>query len=392
MAKPNFLDCIDGLLGHISWVKLAEFVPFLAAQHRSTMRKLEECKQRYKDLVSAAHQQGLSETQLMRAAVASSSACASISNTPDAEATRLKLLVEYVRADKQRIALMQLQQNATALSVALPGNEGRALHARGQDNTRREKLAKKLGELMTKLQLAEPLQPGSPDYQAGLAALRDEELQSLQAEIEKHVSALAVIKHERLQQGAASSITRSQRKSLQNRRKRVRQLVAVMHSWQQLQAPSSSVVQQLPREWTDTEVAKLFQGEYPWRQAAAGAPGPVAAVLAERFRDVCAEEARTIEELVMQRFERARTKQYLLHMRDLCRQAGLARQLAADQLDLEASAHVQAGDLRGCTTTVKEQLHKACVNRAQAVLLERSAVQFEQWFEQAVASLSGLSP
>lgn len=198
--------------------------------------------------------------------------------------------VEYVRADKQRTVLMQLQQNATALSVALPGNEGRTLHARGQDNVRREKLARKLGALMTKLQLADPLQPASPDYQAGLAALRDEELQSLQSEVERHISALAVIKHERQQQGAASSITRSQRKSMQTRRKRVRQLVAVMHSWQVLQAPSSSVVQQLPPQWTEAEVAKLFKGEYPWRQAAAaGANGPVAAVLAERFRDACAE-------------------------------------------------------------------------------------------------------
>jgi hypothetical protein len=182
-----------------------------------------------------------------------------------------------------------MQQHATALAVVLPGREGRSLHARGQDTPRLQKLAEKLGSLMTKLGIRDPLQPGSAEYKQGLAALRDEQLKSLQAEVEKHVSALSVLTYERQQQGAASSITRSQRKQAQSRRKRVRQLVALIHTWQVVDAPSSEAVGQLPAVWSDTEVAKLFKGEYPWRPGAADSSGAVAAVLAERFRDVCAE-------------------------------------------------------------------------------------------------------
>jgi hypothetical protein len=197
--------------------------------------------------------------------------------------------VDYVRNEKQLRALQQLHSNATALSVALPGNAGRTLHARGQDATRQQKLAEKLGALMTKLNITDPLEPSSDEYKAGLAALRDEQLQSMQAEIEKLVSALAVLKHQRQQQGAASSITRSQKKQAESRRKRVRQLVGMMHSWQVVDAPSSSVVEQLPAAWTEVEVTQLFKGEYPWRVGADGSAGAVAAVLAERYWDVCAE-------------------------------------------------------------------------------------------------------
>jgi hypothetical protein len=197
--------------------------------------------------------------------------------------------VDYVRVDQQRTGLLQAQQHATALAMALPGSEGRSLHARGQDVARLQKLAEKLGTLMTKLDMTEPLQQSSAEYKQGLAALRDEQLRSLQAEVEKHVSALAVLVYERQQQGAASSITRSQRKQAQSRRKRVRQLVMMMHSWQVVEAPSSGVVEQLPAAWTDSEVTKLFKGEYPWRLGTSNSSGAVAAVLAERFRDACAD-------------------------------------------------------------------------------------------------------
>jgi hypothetical protein len=197
--------------------------------------------------------------------------------------------VDYVRVDQQRTGLQQVQQHATALAVALPGSEGRSLHARGQDAVRLQKLAEKLGALMTKLDIEEPLQPSSSEYKEGLAALRDEQLRSLQADIEKNVSALAVLTHQRQQQGAASSITRSQRKQAQNKRKRVRQLVAMIQSWQVVDAPSSAAVERLPAAWTDSEVTQLFKGEYPWRLTSTDSSSAVAAVLAERFRDVCAE-------------------------------------------------------------------------------------------------------
>jgi hypothetical protein len=198
--------------------------------------------------------------------------------------------VDYVRNDKQLRALQQLHSNATALSVALPGNAGRTLHARGQDATRQQKLAEKLGALMTKLNITDPLEPSCGEYKAGLAALRDEQLQSMQAEIEKLVSALAVLKHQRQQQGAASSITRSQKKQAESRRKRVRQLVGMMHSWQVVDAPSSSVVEQLPAAWTEVEVTSCSRASTRGGLGhSSGSAGAVAAVLAERYRDVCAE-------------------------------------------------------------------------------------------------------
>lgn len=200
--------------------------------------------------------------------------------------------VDYVRDEKQLRALQHLHSNATAFSVALPGSEGRTLHARGRDTTRQQKLQQKLGALMTKLNITEPLDRSSDEYRAGLAALRDEQLQSLQAEIEKLVSALSVLTYARQQQGAASSITRSQKKQAQSRRTRVRQLVGVMHSWQTEDAPSSSAVEQLPAAWTEAEVTKLFKGEYPWRCGSGGSGAAVAAMLAERFRDACAEVRR----------------------------------------------------------------------------------------------------
>jgi hypothetical protein len=178
------------------------------------------------------------------------------------------LQVDYVRVDQQRRGLLQMQQHATILAVALPGREGRSLHARGQDAPRLQKLAEKLGALMTKLDIRAPLQPGSAEYKQGLAALPDEQLKSLQAHVEKNVSALAVLAYERQQQGAASSITRSQRKQAQSRRKRVRQLVAMLHTWQVVDAPGSDAVQLRPAVWTEAEVTKLFKGEYPWRGGA----------------------------------------------------------------------------------------------------------------------------
>jgi hypothetical protein len=42
MAKPNYLDCIDDCLGFVAAARMAEFVPFMAEQHKSNLRKLGE--------------------------------------------------------------------------------------------------------------------------------------------------------------------------------------------------------------------------------------------------------------------------------------------------------------------------------------------------------------
>ncbi|WIA32892.1 hypothetical protein OEZ86_006064 [Tetradesmus obliquus] len=72
-----------------------EFVPFMVEQHRSLVRKLEECRSRYTDLVAAAGRQGL--TEMMSAAVdACGPADVAAPVALDAAAARLKLLVDYV--------------------------------------------------------------------------------------------------------------------------------------------------------------------------------------------------------------------------------------------------------------------------------------------------------
>ncbi|WIA32923.1 hypothetical protein OEZ86_006092 [Tetradesmus obliquus] len=95
MAKPNYLDCIDDFLRFVAAARLAEFVPFMVEQHRSLVRKLEECRSRYTDLVAAAGRQGL--TEMMSAAVdACGPADVAAPVALDAAAARLKLLVDYV--------------------------------------------------------------------------------------------------------------------------------------------------------------------------------------------------------------------------------------------------------------------------------------------------------
>ncbi|WIA35007.1 hypothetical protein OEZ86_003503 [Tetradesmus obliquus] len=69
----------------------------MVEQHRSLVRKLEECRSRYTDLVAAAGRQGLTEMQLMSAAVdACGPADVAAPVALDAAAARLKLLVDYV--------------------------------------------------------------------------------------------------------------------------------------------------------------------------------------------------------------------------------------------------------------------------------------------------------
>lgn len=59
----------------------------------------DECRTRYLELVQMAGQQGLTELQLLHAAVgACGSSCATTAQAPDAEAARLKLLVRMSSA------------------------------------------------------------------------------------------------------------------------------------------------------------------------------------------------------------------------------------------------------------------------------------------------------
>jgi hypothetical protein len=141
---------------------------------------------------------------------------------------------------------------------------------------------------MVQLDLSAPLSEDSAEYQQGLAALRDEQLRHLQQQIEREVAALGELTLGRKQLGAACAQTRNQDRRAKRRRKRIRQLVDTMQTWQQKDLPQSAVTQTLPAVWTEQAIKQLFAGSFPWHQASGGA-GRLPVLLVERFRDACAE-------------------------------------------------------------------------------------------------------
>jgi hypothetical protein len=194
--------------------------------------------------------------------------------------------MEYVRCSEEVRALQALKQNSSSLAVALPGAESRALQSRAQDGRLLEKLLRRLAKLQVDLGYDEPLAADSSLYREGLAAVRDQQLRRIQRDIERDVALLGNIMQERQQSGASSSLTRSQQNRAKRRRKRIRQLVDSIATWQQLDLPSSTVTQQLPDKWSDQVVSGLLKGTFPWKQSSTG---DVPAVLAEQFREACAE-------------------------------------------------------------------------------------------------------
>lgn len=191
-----------------------------------------------------------------------------------------------MRCTEQLRALKSLQDHRSSLAVALPGAESRALQSRAQDARLVQKLCSRVAALMCDLDFDEPIAQDSSQYQQGLAALRDEQLRKAQADIERDVALLGNILQERQQSGSASSLTRSQQNRAKRKRKRIRQLVDSMAAWQQLDLPDSSTVQQLPTSWTEQVVKNLFKGVFPWKRLP---DSDVPAVMAERFREACAE-------------------------------------------------------------------------------------------------------
>jgi hypothetical protein len=107
--------------------------------------------------------------------------------------------------------------------------------------------------------------------------------------------------------------------------------------------------------------------------------------------DLLMQQARTIEELVMQRFERERTQQYFLHVKGVFMEASRVRQEAADELHASVAGSMPQVNLAGSTAAVKHVLQEAAVHGALAVLLERSAAKHQAWFDAAAAAFEGLS-
>ncbi len=197
------------------------------------------------------------------------------------------LQTEYVRCSEEESVLRALHQRRSALAVALPGTE-RQLHSQAEHDKRVDKLVARLAVLMMQLDLSEPLSEGSAEYQQGLAALRDEQIRHLQQQIEREAAALGELTQVRMQLGAACGQTRNQDRRARRRRKRIRQLVDTMFTWQQKELPPSIVTQNLPAQWTEQAIKQLFSGSFPWHHASGGAE-QLPILLVERFRDACAE-------------------------------------------------------------------------------------------------------
>lgn len=73
--------------------------------------------------------------------------------------------MEYVQLHYELQVLAQLRDRGGAFAVALPGAEGRALHAKGFDGKRRIKVAQRMGELQVKLHLSGPWPSDSVEFQ-----------------------------------------------------------------------------------------------------------------------------------------------------------------------------------------------------------------------------------
>jgi hypothetical protein len=196
------------------------------------------------------------------------------------------LQVEYVRCSEEEGVLSTLQHRRSALAVALPGTE-RQLQSLAEHEKRVAKLLDHMARLMVQLELQAPLAEDSAEYQQGLAALRDEQLRHLQQQAEREAAALGELTQARSQLGAACVQTRNQDQKAKRRRKRIRQLVDTISTWQQKELPASAVTSQLPPVWTEQAIKQLFAGRFPWQ--ASGSSGQLPSLLVERFRDACAE-------------------------------------------------------------------------------------------------------
>jgi hypothetical protein len=200
--------------------------------------------------------------------------------------------MEYVRCFEELRALQALKDNSRSFAVALPGAESRSLQSRAQDDKLLEKLRRRVAKLQVDLGYEEALSVDHPEYRQGLAALRDQQVHKLLKDIERDVAMLGSITQERKQSGASSSLTRSQQRRAKTRRKRIRQLVDIVSAWQQYELPAGNMMGQLPAQWTEQVINNLFKGTFPWKQPADGDAVSVPALLAEQFRDACAEVRR----------------------------------------------------------------------------------------------------
>lgn len=394
MTTDKYISTLEDVLLQVSEDKMRSYVTFMERQARAAVKKLEKTTATISETARLAADMGFTRQQLLLASVMTLSSGGQ-TGVPDEspEEQRLRHLAEYVRCDEEETLLRTLQDRRSTVAVALPGT-ARQLQSQPEHAKRMSKLLDRMAKILVELQLDAAPAEDSAEYQQGLAALRDQQLRHLQQQVELEAAALGLATQERQQLGAASELTRSLDKRSQARRARIRQLVDTISAWQQRDLPSSPVTELLPQQWTEQDIKQLFSGMFPWQQTAGGA-GPLPSQLVDRFRDACAEEARTIEELEYLRVERERTVQYFKHLSSCATAA--AAELGDAHLTQSAAIQEQLeGAPEGCSMmaacgALKGELVQLSQTLAQQKLLEGWAATFESWRMQAVEAFKQLA-
>jgi hypothetical protein len=101
------------------------------------------------------------------------------------------------------------------------------------------------------------------------------------------------------------------------------------------------------------------------------------------------QEARCLEELLLQGYERRRVELYYQHVGDICSAAAADKAEEADAV-LQAVSVQVANVVAGCTVQYKQQLAQHAQLSAESALLESCAQQYAKWHEHAVAAFRSL--
>ena len=97
-------------------------------------------------------------------------------------------------------ALERVRADGGGYALALPGKDGRALHARSQDKQHRAQLVGRIAKLQALLKLAAPMQRVDPEgFKHAQQLLTRWEVEKLHSRVEEQVSALQVLRLEREQ-------------------------------------------------------------------------------------------------------------------------------------------------------------------------------------------------
>jgi hypothetical protein len=288
-----------------------------------------------------------------------------------------------VRATMELQALERVRADGGGYALALPGKDGRALHARSQDKQHRAQLVGRIAKLQALLKLAAPMQRVDPEgFKHAQQLLTRWEVEKLHSRVEEQVSALQVLRLER-EQGLHGSGRNAAglHKAAKRRRKNVMEMLAVIMTWDR--TAFDAVV---PEELRSSKEAVLevvaqqvYRGEYPW--ASGGASGGQAALgsLARKYRDAGAEAARCREQLQLLEWEMSQASKYYRHVGMLvsgaiCRREGdvqelLARAKTAWLEEVQAGQAGQAGQ-----AAALRRLVEGCA-KARMLLAEVDALQ-----------------